>query len=106
MSSKKVRAGASIRESFEAIYPGVSQKVAYDGSVQSAALTAGVSVIRLVSTTACHVKTGSNPTAVADGTCVYLPANTPLMLGVSSGDKVAAIKDATGGNLFITEGLP
>ena len=90
---------------FEAIYPGTSQKLAYTGaSAQSAALQTRTSVVRLVSTSNCHVAFGSNPTAVADGTCLYLPLGVPVNVGVAPGTKIAAIQDSAGGNLFITEG--
>jgi hypothetical protein len=82
------------------VTPGASSKVAFDASQQSAALT--VTLVRLVSTTDCHLAFGANPTAVADGTCVFLPALTPEYFRFTSGQKVAAIKDAIAGNLFIT----
>lgn len=79
---------------------GASAKVAYDGSVQSGAITA--TVVRVVSSTDCHIAFGANPTAVADGTCVFLPSNTPEYFRMTSGQKIAAIKDVVAGNLFIT----
>lgn len=91
-------------EGFEAIYLGTSQKVAFDASTQSAALGARTSVVSLYATQDCHIKTGANPTAVADGTNYFLPKLVQRFIGVKPGDKIAAIKDSAGGNLFITEG--
>lgn len=95
---------------FPLIYPGNEQKVAYDASVRSAAFGAKTSVVRLVCSTDCHVKMGSTsapttPTAVADGTATFLKANIEYYFGVIPGAKLAVIKDASGGNLFISEGL-
>lgn len=89
---------------FDKIYPGVSQKLAYDATAQSAALGARTSLVRLTPTTDCHVKIGANPVAIADGTCLFLKAGVIEYVGVNPGDKIAAIKDSAGGNLFITEG--
>lgn len=82
------------------ITPGASAKVAYDGSAASGAIAADV--VRLVASTDCHVAFGAVPVAAADGTCVFLPANVPEYFRITSGHKVAAIKDAVAGNLFIT----
>jgi hypothetical protein len=84
-----------------AISVGTCTKVAVSGSsAQSGAITAAV--VRLVSSTDCHVKFGSNPTAVADGTSLFLPAGVPEYFQFGSGDKIAVIQDSTSGNLFIT----
>lgn len=97
--------GSDDRENFQAVYQGTCQKLAFTGTTaQSAALNTATSVVRLVATQNCHVKIGANPTAVADGTCMYLVANVPEYVGVSGGDKIAAIQDSSGGNLFIMEG--
>ena len=82
------------------ITPGASSVVSYSTSVQSGALTA--TVIRLVANTDCHVAIAANPTAVADGTCTFLPANSPEYFRITSGQKVAAIQDSAAGKLFIT----
>ncbi len=88
------------------LFIGVSQKQAYTGTTgQSAAVGANTQLLRLVATTNCHVQVGANPTAVADGTCLYLPLGVVQYVGCSAGDKVAAIQDSGGGNLFITEAV-
>lgn len=87
------------------IYNGVGQKLAFTGTTaQSAALSSRTSVVRISSTQDCHIKTGANPTAVADGTCRFLPKGVIEYMGVQPGDKIAAIQDSAGGNLFILEG--
>ena len=84
---------------FPAIRPGVAQNVAVGAaSAQSAAL--GSPVVRLVSTTDCHVLFGSNPTALA--TSMFLPAKQPEYFVCLPTDKIAVIQDAAGGNLSIT----
>ena len=83
------------------ITPATSQKVAIgSGSAQSAAIAA--TVVRVVGTADCHLAFGANPTAVADGTCVFLPANVPEYFQVTSGNKLAVIQDSVAGNLYIT----
>lgn len=79
------------------IIPGVFkystfQAVAYDASVQSAALAAGTRIVRLVSTTNCHFVVAADPTATTDD--AYLPANVPLFIQVEPGHEIAAIKAA------------
>lgn len=84
-----------------AIVPGTCSKVAIGASnAQSGAITAAV--VRLVSSTDCHVKFGANPTAAADGASMFLPANSPEYFQFSSGNKIGVIQDAVAGNLFIT----
>ncbi len=100
---------STVGDGFPFINPGTSQKVAYDGSTRSTAFGARTTLVRLIASTDCHVAVGSaaaptTPTAAADGTCVFLKAGIEYYLGVIPSSKLAAIKDVTGGNLFITEG--
>lgn len=107
-ASLKVRAlsGLGHDASFDAIYPtGTSQKVAFDSSTQSSAFAANTTLIRVIATQDCHLKFGTSPTALTDGTCVFLKAGLPEYFGVIGLQKVAAIKDSAAGSLFITEGL-
>lgn len=86
-----------------AILPGSSQKVALgSASAQSTAINANM--VRVVSQGDCHLAFGSNPTAAADGTCVFLPAGMPEYFVFTAGNKIAVIQDsaAATGNLFIT----
>ena len=87
---------------FPAVKPGASQVVAYVGSsVQSGAI--GGTVVRVVSTTDCHILFGANPTALA--TSMFLPAKLPEYFVCASTDKIAVIQDTAGGNLSITPAI-
>ena len=89
---------------FQAIIPGTSQKLSYTGtSAQSSAVATATTLVRVVATTACFIKIGTNPTAVAD-TSMYLPAGIPEYFGIEGGQKIAAIQLSSGGDLYITEG--
>lgn len=98
------RAKSDQGDGFDAIYPGASQKVAFDGSVASTALSGMTSIVEVSSTQDCHLAFGAAPVAAADGTCMFLPKGVVRRVGVQPNSKIAAIKDSAGGNLFITEG--
>ena len=86
-----------------AILPGTSLKVALGAaSAQSAAIAAPL--VRVVAQGDCHLAFGTNPTAVADGTCVFLPAGIPEYFVIAAGSKIAVIQDSAQatGNLFVT----
>lgn len=101
--SKKARAAGFLE--FEAIHAGVSQKKAFTSATsQATAVATNCTIVRVVATQNCHLAFGSNPTAVADGTGVYLVANIPEYFGITPGYKIAVIRDSADGNLFITEG--
>ena len=51
----------------------------------------------------CFVLQGQNPTALADGTCHPLPANTLLRLKVTPGNKLSLVA-ASAGTAYITPG--
>ena len=78
-----------------------SSKVAI-GSASAQSGTLNGSMVRLTPTQNCHVAFGANPTAVADGTCMYLPAGQPIVVGITSGQKLAVVQDSTAGSLFIS----
>lgn len=110
MNAASSMAPSSTGSGFPYIFVGNEQKVAYDASVRSVAFGAKASVVRLVCSTDCHVKFGTTaapttPTAVADGTATFLKANIEYYFAVIPASKLAVIKDASGGNLFISEGL-
>jgi hypothetical protein len=67
----------------------------------SNAFDAGVQVIRVISTTNCHIRIGTNPTAVS--TDPLLIAATPEYFLVAPGEKLAAIRSASDGSVFVTE---
>lgn len=94
---------SSVGEAHQTINMGTSQVLAFTAtSAQSAALGPRTTVVRLVSTQNVHVTVAA--TALADGTCMYLPLGVVQVIGVPPGSKIAAIRDSVSGNLFITEG--
>lgn len=58
-------------------------------SAQSSALNSKTKYVLLCTDTACHIRAGSNPTAVT--TDFLLPANVIVPYTVQGGDKIAAI---------------
>ena len=63
-------------------------------------------MVRLVATSDCHVAFGpTSPVAVADGTCIFLPAGIPEYFVLNPGDKVAVIQDSLAGSLFVTSAV-
>jgi|SRR5688572_9157674 hypothetical protein len=73
-----------------------SDAIAYDASAQSAAVSAHIHQVRIVTTGAAWVAIGTNPTAVADtDDNHFLAAGVPEIITVSPGQKLAFIK-ATG----------
>jgi hypothetical protein len=103
MVTSKITAVCGVPGSaFPAVKPGVAQALAYAASsVQSAVL--GCVVVRVVSTTDCHIAFGANPTAMA--TSMFLPAKVPEYFICSPTDKAAVIQDTAGGNLSITPAI-
>ncbi len=99
----------STSDGFPFINPGISQKLAFDASARSATFGPRTTVIRICATQDCHVMVATpatliTPTAVADGTALFLKSGVVEYIGVLPSSKIAAIKDSAGGNLFITEG--
>lgn len=89
--------------SSEVFTVGTNQTIAV--GVASVALTNPfgnyTTVVRLCSTTACHIKVGSAPTATTSDP--YLPANIDWFIEVAPGQKVATIQNAAAGTLHVTE---
>lgn len=83
--------------------PVTTQVVAFTGTsaASSNAFGAGINVVRLVASSACHIKFDGSPTATTSD--VYLPADWPEYFVVTQGQKVAAIQASAGGNLIVTE---
>lgn len=98
-------------QTFNAIYPGTSQKLALTttSAAASVAMAANTTVVQLVCDSACWIAIGTAPVASSapNGTTLaagaYLPANTPTLFACNPGDKVAGISASTG-NLYITQG--
>jgi hypothetical protein len=95
-----------VPEMFQCVSPGVSQVLTVGAaSVQSALPQPGVSIVRLFSTVDVWVSFGANPTAVAEGsTSMFLPAGIVEYFQISSNEKLAVIRNAASGKLYITEG--
>lgn len=105
MQNASTKPISNMGDGFEAIYPGVSQKLStIVTSAQSAALGARTSVVHIYATQDIHIKVGANPTALADGTCMFIPKTVAKVIGVAPGQKIAAIRDSADGVLYITEG--
>lgn len=101
---RSMKALAAQQGSFEAILPGVSQALAFTGtSAQSTALGTSTTLVKIFATTDCFIKVATDPTAVADGTCMFVPAGIIDFIGVGPGQKIAAIRNASSGTLYITE---
>lgn len=88
-------------------YPGrigVTQTIAYDASVAVAnAFGPQTYRIRLVSNSACHFRI-SDGAQVATAADPYLPANWETFVTVTPGQRISAIKAATGGLVTATAG--
>lgn len=82
---------------------GTTQTVAVGATSASIATAFGAytTVVRLCSTTACHVAVGASPTATTSS--AYLPANVEWFIEVAPGQRVAVIQNAAAGTLFVTE---
>lgn len=70
--------------------PAAGQVVTFTTTVQSAAFNAATTFVRLISDTDCHLEFGANPTATVSSV-IKLTAGVPEYLGVTPGQKVAAI---------------
>jgi hypothetical protein len=69
----------------------VSQEVAITaGSLQSTVL-GECRMVRLLADEDCRIAVGVNPTAVADATCIKIPAGVDFWCGVAADHKVAVI---------------
>lgn len=86
-----------------ALKPGVVQTVSISGTSAaiSTATAKATKVIRVVSTTNCHYKLGSSPTATTSDS--YLPAGVIEYLAVIGGQKIAFIQNAASGTAYVTE---
>ena len=83
---------------------GVTQTVAYDASAAIAnAFGPQTYRIRLVSNSACHFRVGDGA-QIATAADPYLPANWETFFTVTPGQRISAIKAATGGLVTATAG--
>lgn len=103
MSVKGVRVANGEQNTFDAIFPGTSQKVAFSSvSSQSAALGSSTTLVRVMASQNCYLAFGANPTATTS-TSLFLPTGVIEKFGVTSATKIAVIRDSADGNLYITE---
>jgi len=62
-------------------------------STQGSAVSAGVTMLRVVASAAVQVRVGANPTAVTTDTLI--PPNFPVFINVTPGEKLASVGAAT-----------
>ncbi len=80
--------------------PGTPEVVAYTGTHgPSAALGSGVKAVDVVCTTAAHIAIGK--TAIATTSFMPVEAAKYYRYLVAEGDRVSAIQQAAGGNMFV-----
>lgn len=83
--------------------PGLSQALSISStSAQSAVINAGSVVV--TPTVDCFVRQGSNPTAVSDGTDMFLLGSVSYRLSLPRGNKLAFKTTAASGTAYITPG--
>jgi len=94
------------RDIFQVISPGNSQVLTVGAaSVQAAAFTEGVTIVRLFSTVDAWVSFGANPTALAEGSAsLFLPGGIVEYFQLGTGEKLAVIRSSASGKLYVTEG--
>jgi hypothetical protein len=82
---------------------GTNHVVSYTSTstANSTAFVAGTNTVRVIASTACHIKFAGTPTAAS--TDPRLTANVPEYFIVTQGMKVAAIRTTTSGTLHVTE---
>jgi len=92
-----------MRGDIQAFYPSTTQVVAYTGTsaASSNAFSDDTRLVRVVATTDCHITFAGTPTATTSHP--FLPANTVEYFIVNGGQKIAAIRSAVSGNLYVTE---
>jgi len=105
MSSFKISTVSGTHNGLPAIKPATASSKISIGAASAPSAAIQSKMVRLVATSDCHVAFGTNPTAVADGTCLFLPAGIPEYFVVNPGDKVAVIQDAAAGSLFISSAI-
>ncbi len=90
-------------EPIQALPLGTTQTVSVTSSsaANSTAFASGTTVVRVVSTTDCHIIFATSPTATTS--TAYLPANQVEYFKVSAGEKCAAIQSSEAGTVFVTE---
>ena len=87
----------------QALAPGTTQtiSVASSSAATSSAFATGTTVVRVVSTTDCHIIFATSPTATTS--TAYLPANQVEYFKATAGEKIAAVRANADGTLYVTE---
>ena len=84
---------------------GVTQIIAYDGNVAvTNAFGAQTRQVRLDANSACHYQIGDGTQTASVTTSPFLPANLSEYVTVAPGQRISAIKAATGGIVTATAG--
>lgn len=85
------------------MYPVKTQTIALGAASAAIAdpTTAGVTVVRIISTEPAYIEIGPDPTATTAS--AYLAANEAEHFTVHPSEKVAALEAATGGIVYVTE---
>lgn len=106
MSSIGAIADGFQKDMFQCISPGVSQAVTVGASsVQAAAPSSGVSIVRLFCTVDAWVAFGTDPTAAIEGaSSLFLPGGVVEYFEIKTGEKLAVIRNTASGKLYVTEG--
>ena len=82
---------------------GVNEVVAFDASAAMAtAVAAECFMVEVVASENCYISIESAPTATAVNG-MYIVKDWPYFVKVTPGEKIAAIKVTTAGNLFISQ---
>ena len=83
---------------------GTTQEVAYTGTSAACTTAFGAQTyrVRVVANSACHIVFAGTPTAAT--TDAFLPANWVEEIVVTPGQKIAAVRAATGGLVTATSG--
>lgn len=101
--SRSAQKGSNPSNTFDSIFPGVSQKVSFTAtSAASSAFSSDVTVVRVYSDQDCYIEFGTVPTATTSS--LFLPGGITEYFGVAASYKVAAIRVTTSGTLYVTEG--
>ena len=80
---------------------GTSQVVSFSTSTQSTAINADHAIV--TTTADCFVRSGTNPTALSDGTDRFLASGIPYRLALIKGEKLAFIGvSSMAGKAYIT----
>lgn len=105
MSQTAVASQSAGLPTFPAFKPGTSVKATVGAaSVQSSAFGAATTLVRVHVTEDTHLAFGADPTVVADGTGLFMPAGTIEYFGVTPGQKLAHIRNSASGSIYLTEG--